>query len=320
MGCDDPGLLEGKLEPYVPYPSLDPKANAFPLVRSTRELELEAQLRASQRLVEELEFQLEAQQQRELREADQPTKLPWPFRCFQQECGSNSSSSWTRVSSSPPPRHTPTRMIRGTSYDPFWEFSPKEVQFLAASPAKAIDVILECVHVVGMDAQSIPQWQRRLVKHLGVSIPWSVGPSEQPEVFERLLQCSAGDAAASGMASPLEGRLFELNWEPPCLYLRQTCTELQLFVDGLPADQPAHAVLTDAVIGLGHCHNKPRLAFKVLRDPAMQEAAIDAWLFSSSPPPPPPALAVAATPPLTRPFPPDKTRCDDSDDDQAFQL
>mmetsp|Transcript_43659 Transcript_43659/g.135523 ORF Transcript_43659/g.135523 Transcript_43659/m.135523 type:complete len:303 (+) Transcript_43659:163-1071(+) len=237
--------------------------------RSRREADLEDQLTASRQLIQDLQWRLEAERQKV-----QPRF--WPFRCFQQDCAAE-------------PLGIPLGRQRGfsTSQPRVYrrEPEPHEVPFLPATPAEALDVMVECVHALGMDVDSLPRWQRRLAKRIAVDGSWPIGPSQQPETFKRFLHCSAGDVAASGMALPLTGCFFELSWEPPCLYLRKPAPDLFVQVDGQSIERPAHALLRDAVIALGgHASGgKPRIAFRVLRDPAMQEAAIDAWLFRTAP-------------------------------------
>mmetsp|Transcript_86265 Transcript_86265/g.200575 ORF Transcript_86265/g.200575 Transcript_86265/m.200575 type:complete len:116 (-) Transcript_86265:112-459(-) len=91
---------------------------------------------------------------------------------------------------------------------------------------------------------------------------------------------SDGDAAASAMPAFSGGCFFELSWEAPCLYMRRPAKGLTLLVDGTPVEQPAHALLGNTVIGLGgRSGGPPRIAFRVFRDSAMEQEAIDAWLF-----------------------------------------
>lgn len=51
----------------------------------------------------------------------------------------------------------------------------------------------------------------------------------------------------------------------------------------MPARKPAHAILRDAVVGLRGGDDAPRLAFRIVRNLAMEQAAIDAWLFQTVP-------------------------------------
>jgi len=276
------------LPPLLSYREAESKAGfTTPPPRSRREAELEAQLLASQRHVENLQRRLEArkavileQQLQELHAQQQQQRsfFSWPFACFSLQCGAQQPSGEPLGrppgSAAPLPRHHSA----GLEPDPF------EVPFMPPTPAKALDVVVECVHALGTDLDSLPRWQRRLAKRIAVEGSWPIGPSQQPETFQRLLCCNAGDAAASGLALPESGCFFELSWEPPCLYLRKPAPDLPLLVDGAPVEQPAHALLGDAVIGLGlGGGGKPRIAFRILRDPAMQEAAIDAWLFHPTP-------------------------------------
>lgn len=148
---------------------------------------------------------------------------------------------------------------------------PQEMPLKAAEPAGGIDIVVECVHSCSVEVAALPRWQRCLQRRLPAVAPWPVGPEQQPEAFRRLLR------------GPLElkgtGCLFELYWEPPCLYLRRPASDPALLVDGEPA-KPAHALLGDVEVRL--CSGKDlatQLAFRVRRDVAMEQAAIDAWLF-----------------------------------------
>lgn len=133
---------------------------------------------------------------------------------------------------------------------------------LAHQYASAVDVVLECTRAPGTDISQLRRCDRCLTLSVAPGRPQKVGPRQQPEHFVRLLPCGEDFTEARGEDS----ELFELLWEPPCLFLRKPVPEANIFVCGSRVQQATFVLLNSSEIGIAPCDGAPpSLAFKVDR-------------------------------------------------------
>lgn len=148
----------------------------------------------------------------------------------------------------------------------------------ADAVASSINVVVECVHALGVDISRVPRWQRTLAKQISDREEWVIGESRQPQTFRHLVLEDNSD--------PSRACLFELIWDPPCLYIRRLALGMSLLVDGISERQHYVALLSrDALVSFcraGDGDAAPRFIFRILRDLASEQAGIDAWLFQKS--------------------------------------
>merc|ERR1712242_205520 len=112
---------------------------------------------------------------------------------------------------------------------------------------------------------NLPRWQRCLMKKVAMGSAWPIGPRQQPQTFSRLVP---------NESTFLEDCIFELAWEPPCLYLIKPTPDTPLCVNGTPVRQTTFVVLQNSEISLcreAGC-SEPVIAFRILRDAAAIQA------------------------------------------------
>jgi len=149
--------------------------------------------------------------------------------------------------------------------------------------AEAADVVLECVHSAAVDVLALPKWRRCLARKLCVGSAWSIGPLQQPQTFCHLLP----DSRVLQEEHWGHQHLFELAWQPPCLYLRKPTQDAPLLVNGTPVRQLTFVLLHGVEVSLGAGGGPALLAFRVLRGaggpgrgpprPAPAECALRGW-------------------------------------------
>jgi len=126
-----------------------------------------------------------------------------------------------------------------------------------------LDVVLECVSSSSLDIESVPRAQRTIGKRVGVRQPWSVGPRQQPAAFREFMP---------GFAKLPWEHLFEIAWEPPCLFLRKPSANAPLMVNGATVRQSTFVLLHNVEIAVFDpampfdSNAEPLVAFRLFRE------------------------------------------------------
>lgn len=143
-----------------------------------------------------------------------------------------------------------------------------------ASPAKGapgsfVDVMLECVHSDGTDLAALSRWQRSIGKRIQEGERWPIGLSHQPDTFRHLVP----DASKLPQEHQEYDVLFEIAWQPPCLYLRKPVAETPLLVNGTHVRQLTYVLLQNVEIELfDPGRGATCLTFRILRDAIAKQA------------------------------------------------
>jgi len=125
----------------------------------------------------------------------------------------------------------------------------------------SIDVVLECISSASMNVAGLSKTQRCVGKRVIVKQPWTVGPRQQPQAFKQLMP---------GFAPLPWEHLFEIAWEPPCLFLRKPAPDAPLMVNGAPVRQSTFVLLHNVEIAIldpaTGSADHPLLAFRLFRE------------------------------------------------------
>mmetsp|Transcript_104980 Transcript_104980/g.234341 ORF Transcript_104980/g.234341 Transcript_104980/m.234341 type:complete len:332 (+) Transcript_104980:44-1039(+) len=140
-------------------------------------------------------------------------------------------------------------------------------------------VVLECVLALGVDVASLSRWERCIAARVQPGMLQPIGPRWQPRTFRRLLSDLPVDDVQQWDAS-----LFELAWQPPCLYLKRPDKGTTMLVNGALVKHQTYVLLNNSVISL--CDDgdeEPRIAFRVLRNAATLQAELLIGALKSGP-------------------------------------
>mmetsp|Transcript_138893 Transcript_138893/g.443471 ORF Transcript_138893/g.443471 Transcript_138893/m.443471 type:complete len:357 (-) Transcript_138893:75-1145(-) len=145
----------------------------------------------------------------------------------------------------------------------------------------AVDVVLECVRTPAGGAAgpaSMQRWERCIAVRVAPGRPQRIGPKYQSEAFERLL----GENTSEALEAMLKhGYFFQLEWEPPCLFLRKPASDCALMVGGSWVRQPTYVLLNSSEISLsGSQGGEVQLSFKVDKNTSALGLKMDRTLSS----------------------------------------
>lgn len=141
----------------------------------------------------------------------------------------------------------------------------------------AIDVVLECKHSAGMDLTRLDRWERCITLRVVPGRPELIGPLQQPDAFKRFQPSNVERAQVWADAK----HLFELEWQPPCLFLRKPKPDTPLLVGGVPVRQQTYVLLNHSEIGICRAHGeKAQLVLKVDRTSGTRRLQADRFWSS----------------------------------------
>lgn len=137
---------------------------------------------------------------------------------------------------------------------------------------ETVDVVLELTFAKGRSLERLPCHERRFGRRLLPGQPWQIGPKSG--------KGNNGGGFIPELTTFPYDRLFDVVWEPPCLYVRKPAPEAELWVGGSPVKSMTCVLLHGIEIAVHDSRaagradaQDPLVTMKYLREARQRQAS-----------------------------------------------